>query len=150
MIEWEEEKVIEQNIDRVWSLFADDNIRKIMPHVVKHELIEKTEQEVGARHMQSLKEGRRTKTYIIETLAYEDLPDKKYKQIFFVRGKTFEIDLCFTLHKVDESRTQFIYAGCNQGRNFVGKAMTKMASSRSHMKSVENFMDRVEQEAMKL
>ena len=150
MIEWEDEKIIEQNIDRVWSLFADKNIRKIMPQVVKHELIEKTEQEVGAKHIQSTKEGRRTETYIIETLAYEDLPDKKYKQIFFVLGKTYEIDLCFTLLKLDENRTRFIYAGCNQGRNFFGKAMTKMFSTRRNLKTVKEFMERVETEAMKL
>ena len=150
MIEWEEEKVIEQNIDRVWSLFSDANIRKIMPQVVKHELIEKAEQDVGAKHMQTVKEGRRTETYLVETLAYENLPDKKYKQIFFVLGKAFEIDLCFTLLKIDEGRTHFIYAGCSQGRNFLGRAMTKMMSNRRNLKTVKEFLDRVDQEAMKL
>jgi len=150
MIEWEEARIIRQNIEKVWSLFADSNIRKIMPQVQKHELIEKTEQEVGAKHMQSFKEGKRTKTYVVETLAYEDQLDKKYKQIYFVLGKAFEIDLCFTLHKIDENQTQFIYAGCNQGRNFVGKAMMKLASNKGNLKTVNDFLDRVETEAMKL
>ncbi|WP_422123251.1 SRPBCC family protein [Planococcus sp. X10-3] len=150
MIEWEEEKVIDQEIEKVWSLFADANIRTIMPQVEKHELIEKTEQEVGAKHMQSYKEGKRTETYVVETLAYEDLPDKKYKQIYFVIGKAFEIDLCFTLIKIDENQTKFIYSGCNQGRNFVGKAMMKMVSGKSNMKTVYDFMNRVEEEALKI
>lgn len=150
MIEWEEEKVIHQNIEEVWVLFADANIKKIMPQVDKHELIEKTEQEVGAKHMQSYKEGKRTETYLVETLAYEDKLDKKQKQIFFVIAKAFEIDLCFTLVKMDENTTKFIYSGCNQGRNFVGKAMMKMASNKSNMKTVEEFMDRVEKEAANL
>ncbi len=33
MIEWEEERIIHQNIDKVWTLFADANIKKIMPQV---------------------------------------------------------------------------------------------------------------------
>lgn len=28
MIEWEEERIIHQNIDKVWTLFADANIKK--------------------------------------------------------------------------------------------------------------------------
>lgn len=150
MIEWEEERIIHQNIDKVWSLFADSNIRKIMPQVQKHELIAKTEQEAGAKHLQSSREGKRTETYVVETLVYEDKPDKKYKQIYFVLGKSFEIDLCFTLHKLDENRTQFIYAGYNQGRNFIGKSLMKLASNRSNLKTVHEFMERVETEAMKL
>lgn len=148
MIEWEEERVIHQDIDKVWLLFADANIQKIMPEIEKHELIEKSEQEVGAKHLQSYKEGKRIETYIVNTLAYEDKPDKKYKQIFFVTGKAFEIDLCFSLIKQGEKETKLVYSGCNQGRNFIGRAMMKMASNKSNLKTVEAFLDRVEQEAM--
>lgn len=150
MIEWEEERIIHQNIDKVWTLFADANIKKIMPQVEKHELIEKTEKEIGAKHMQSYKEGKRTETYIVETLAYEDKPDKKHKQIFFVIGKAFEIDLCFFLITLGENKTKLIYSGCNQGRNFIGRAMMKMANNKSNSKTVEAFLDRVEQEVMNL
>ncbi|WP_033541264.1 SRPBCC family protein [Planococcus sp. CAU13] len=150
MIEWEEERVIQQNIEKVWSLFADANIRKIMPQVKKHELIEKTEQETGAKHMQTFREGKRTESYVVETLAYEDQPEKKHKQIFFTIAKAFEVDLCFTLIKLSDNETKFIYSGCNQGRNFIGKAMMKMASNKSNLKTVEDFLDRVEQEALKV
>ena len=147
MIEWEEERVIQQNIEKVWSLFADANIKKIMPQVEKHELIEKSETEVGARHMQTFKEGKRTESYVVETLAYEDLPAKKHKQIYFVIAKAFEVDLCFTLIKLDDNKTNFIYSGCNQGKNFIGKAMMKMASNKSNLKTVNDFLDRVERKA---
>lgn len=150
MIEWEEEKVIHQNIEKVWSLFADRNIRTIMPQVVRHELIERNERDVGAKHLQSVKEGKRMETYVVETVAYEDQPDKKYKQTYFVLGKAFEIDLCFTLVRLDELQTRFIYAGCNQGRNFIGRAMLKLASTKSNLKTVHEFLDRVETESMKL
>ncbi|WP_233569534.1 SRPBCC family protein [Planomicrobium sp. Y74] len=144
------ERIIHLNIEKVWSLFSDVNIQKIMPQVEKHELIEKTEQEVGAKHLQTYKEGKRTETYIVETLVYEDEPDKKYKQIFFVLGKAFEVDLCFSLLRLGENETKFTYSGCNQGLNFIDRAMMEMANNKSNLKTVEAFLDRVEQEAMEV
>ena len=147
MIKWEEERIIGQNIEKIWPLFMDANIKRIMPQVEKHELIEKTEREIGARHMQTFKEGKRTESYVVETRAYIDLPEKKHKQIGFEIAKAFEVDLLFTLDKLDETNTKFTYSGSNKGSNFIGKAMMKMASNKSNMKTVEDFMDRVEKEA---
>jgi hypothetical protein len=149
MIQWKEETVIETNIEKVWELFLDKNIKKIMPKVEKHTLIEKQEWEVGAKHQQSYREGKRVETYIVETLAYEDHPDKKYKQIHFVLGKAFEITLAFTLIKVDDNQTQFIYEGQNKGVNFVGRAMLKLGSEKSNLKVVHEFLEKVRQEAEK-
>jgi hypothetical protein len=149
MIQWKEETVIETSIERVWELFLDKNIKKIMPKVEKHTLIEKQEWEVGAKHQQSYREGKRVETYIVETLAYEDRPDKKHKQIHFVLGKAFEITLAFTLIKVDDSHTQLIYEGQNKGVNFVGRAMLKLGSEKSNLKVVHEFLEKVRQEAGK-
>lgn len=41
MIQWKEEIVINKSIEHVWSLFLDKNIKKIMPKVEEHTLIEK-------------------------------------------------------------------------------------------------------------
>lgn len=150
MIKWREELEISTNIEKVWSLFRDKNIRKIMDKVEDHVLIEKQENEVGAKHRQSYREGKRVETYIVETLAYEDQPEKKHKQISFVLGKAFEITFCFTLHKIDENHTAFIYEGQNKGVNFVGRAMMKLGSEKSNDKVVHDFMARVKQEALKL
>ncbi|MFE4243317.1 hypothetical protein, partial [Peribacillus butanolivorans] len=106
MIQWKEEIIIESNIEKVWSLFFDKNIKKIMDKVEEHTLIEKKEEEVGAKHRQSYREGKRLETYIVETLKYEDLEDKKQKQISFVLGKAFEITLTFTLLKIDDTHTR--------------------------------------------
>jgi hypothetical protein len=150
VIQWKEETIIDVNIEKVWSLFFDENIKKIMPKVEEHTLIEKTEKEAGAKHQQKYREGKRVETYIVETLAFEDLEDRKHKQISFVLGKAFQISLSFTLVKIDEGHTKFIYEGKNEGVNFVGRAMLKLGSEKSNNTVVKEFMDRVEEEALKV
>ena len=150
MIEWKEETIIQTNIETVWNLFLDKNIKKIMPKVEEHTLVEKTETEVGAKHEQKYREGKRVETYIVDTLAYEDTSNKKLKQISFVIGKAFEVNLSFTLEKIDNNHTRFIYSGHNKGINFVGRAMMKLANKKGNQQVVHEFMERVNQEAMKL
>jgi len=149
MIEWKEEAIIETNIEKVWNLFSDEHIKKIMPKVEKHTLIEKTEGEVGAKHQQKYREGKRVETYIVETTQYENTDNKKIKQTSFVLGKAFEITTTFTLLKIDESHTKFIYEGQNKGVNFVGRAMLKLSSKTANNDVVKEFMDRVRIEALK-
>jgi hypothetical protein len=83
-------------------------------------------------------------------MAYEDRDDKKLKQISFVLGKAFEINLTFELQKIDETHTKYIYSGYNKGVNFVGRAMLKLGSEKANQKVVQEYMDRVETEAMKV
>nr|WP_251025898.1 SRPBCC family protein [Bacillus sp. ISL-47] len=142
--------MIETNIEKVWSLFLDEQIKKIMPKVEEHTLIEKTEQEAGAKHRQTYREGKRLETYIVETLDYENGEAKKHKQIQFVLGKAFEIRLAFTLLKIDDNHTKFIYEGQNKGVNFVGRAMLKLGGEKNNHKVVEEFMQRVREEALKI
>jgi hypothetical protein len=150
MIQWKEETIIEANIEQVWDLFLDKNIKKIMPKVEEHTLIAKTEGEVGAKHQQKYREGKRVETYIVETLAHENKPEKKLKKITFVLGKAFEITFSFTLEKMDNRNTKFIYEGQNKGVNFVGRAMLKLGSEKSNRQVVQEFMDKVKTEAMKV
>jgi hypothetical protein len=147
VIHWKEDIVIEKNIEKVWSLFLDKNIKKIMPKVEEHILIEKKENEVGAKHQQKYREGKRVESYIVDTLAYEDLEAKKLKQISFVLGKAFEITFSFTLLKIDETHTKFIYEGQNKGANFVGRAMLKLGNEKSNNIVVKEFLQKVNQEA---
>lgn len=149
MIQWKEEMIIEANIEKVWELFSDQNIKRIMPKVEEHTLVEKTEREVGAKHQQTYREGKRVETYIVETTAYEESDDKKLKQTSFVLGKAFEITTTFALYKIDETHTKFVYEGQNKGVNFVGRAMLKLGSKESNNKVVEEFMQKVKEEAMK-
>jgi hypothetical protein len=149
-MKWKEEVIIEGNIDKIWSLFLDEHIHKIMPKVEEHTIIEKAEDQVGAKHRQSYREGKRLETYIVETLAYDNHEDRKHKQISFVLGKAFKITLAFTLIKVDATHTKFVYEGKNEGINFVGRAMLKLGSEKSNQSVVKEFMQRVEQEALKL
>lgn len=150
MIQWKEETIIAADIEKVWSMFSDENIKRIMPKVEEHTLIEKKEDEVGAKHRQTYREGKRLETYIVETVAYEDLAEKKHKKISFVLGKAFEITLNFTLLKIDNTQTKFIYEGQNKGVNFVGRSMLKLGSDKSNNKVVIEFMGKVKEEALKV
>ncbi|MBF0707888.1 SRPBCC family protein [Alkalihalobacillus hwajinpoensis] len=149
MISWKEEKVIRVPIETVWDLFRDENIQTIMPKVEEHVLMELEEDQVGAKHRQTYREGKRLETYMVETIAYEDREEYKEKRISFVLGKAFEISLGFILEKVSESETKFIYEGQNKGVNFVGRAMLKLSRQKDQMNVVQEFMDRVESEAIK-
>jgi hypothetical protein len=149
VIQWKEEKVIPANIETVWSLFSDKNIKRIMPKVEEHILIEKSETEAGAKHKQTYREGKRLETYIVDTLIYEDREVEKKKQIQFVLGKAFVVTLTFTLINIDESHTRLLYEGENKGVNFVGRAMLKLAGKKSNLDVVMEFLERVQAEAMK-
>lgn len=150
VIQWNEERIIHQPIEKIWRLFSDEHIQKIMPKVEEHTLIEGSEERAGAKHRQTYREGKRLETYIVETLQYENRPDYKKKEIQFVLGKAFEVRLSFTLQMLSENETKFIYEGTNKGVNFVGRAMMKLSSPKSNMDVVNEFMDRVELEAAKL
>ncbi|TFB14228.1 SRPBCC family protein [Filobacillus milosensis] len=146
-MEWKEEQVINANIETVWSLFQPDQMQRIMPKVVKHELVEHVEGEVGTKYEQSYQEGKRVETYIVETLGHTNEPEYKYLKVGFVLGKAFEIETAYTFKKIDERETLFIYEGSNKGVNFVGRAMLKLAGKKASTKVVDEFMERVKEEA---
>jgi hypothetical protein len=135
-------------IDKVWELFQDENLQRIMPNVVEHKPIEKKDGVVGSTYEQSYREGRRVETYTVEYTEYENTESKKHLAFSFTIGKAFEVATAFTLIKVDESLTHFIYTGQNKGVNFLGKVMLKMAGDKNNDKVVHDFLDKVEQESM--
>lgn len=149
MIEWKEERIIATNIEDIWELFSEENMPIIMPKVVKNVPVDIKEDVVGSKYEQTYQEGKRTETYIVETVGYEDSEEKKFKRIKFTLAKTFEVDLSFTLKKIDSDHTNFIYEGQNKGTRFIGKMITKLSSKRSNNKVVYEFIDRVEHQALK-
>ena len=149
MIKWHEERVIPVNIETVWQLFELENIQRIMPNVVENKVLEQREGVVGSTYQQKYKEGKRIETYIVEDLEYENTPEKKHNKIGFTLAKAFEIEAAFTLIKIDENQTRFIYQGENKGLNFLGKVLLKLGGEKNNQKVVTEFMDRVETEAMK-
>ena len=149
MIKWHEERVIPVNIETIWQLFELENIQRIMPNVVENKVLEQREGVVGSTYQQKYKEGKRIETYIVEDLEYENTPEKKHNKIGFTLAKAFEIEAAFTLIKIDENQTRFIYQGENKGLNFLGKVLLKLGGEKNNQKVVTEFMDRVETEAMK-
>ncbi|MGM0843446.1 MAG: SRPBCC family protein [Bacillota bacterium] len=149
MIQWREETMIAVNIEKVWSLFQEENMHKIMPKVIENTPVHLTEEVTGSKYQQTYQEGKRIETYMVETLGYENTESRKYKRIEFVIAKAFEVNLSFTLEKVAETQTRFIYEGHNKGRNFVGRAMLKLGGEKNNLKVVQDFMNLVEKEATK-
>ncbi|MFC0190102.1 SRPBCC family protein [Fictibacillus aquaticus] len=148
MITWRSEREIAVNIEEVWELFNDDQIQRIMPNVVEHVLLEKKPGMVGSNYKQSYKEGKRVETYVVTVLEFEETETRKHQKWSFVLGKAFEIEFSFTLTKLDEGRTRFLYEGQNKGINFLGRVLMKLGE-KSNNKVVQDFMDTVEREALK-
>lgn len=149
MIQWSKESTIPVNIDKVWELFSPENVPRIMPNVVEHKVIEEKEGIVGSIYEQKYKDGKREETYIIENLEYENTDLKKHNKIGFTLGKSFEVEASFTLIKIDESQTKFIYSGQTKALNTKGKVMLKIGGEKNGEKMVKDFMELVEQEALK-
>jgi len=148
MLTWSKEIIIDANIETIWNLFEVDNIQRIMPQVIEHKVIEGRIGEVGTKYRQKYQEGKRIETYIVEDLEHEDLPDKKHHRIGFVLAKMFEIEAAYTLVKIDEETTSFVYSGQNKGLNFVSKTLLIIGGMKNNEKIVLEFMERVENEAL--
>ena len=149
MIKWYEERTIPVNIEVIWHLFEIENIQRIMPNVIENKVLEMKEGVVGSTYQQKYKEGKRVETYIVEDLEYESTPEKKHNKIGFSLANAFDIEAAFTLIKLEENQTKFIYQGQNTGKNFLGKVLLKLGGEKNNNKVVTDFMDRVESEALK-
>jgi hypothetical protein len=149
MIQWNEEIIIPTNIEKVWELFGDDQVQRIMPNVVERKPLEVKDGIVGSTYSETYQEGKRKESYTGTILAYQDTPTKKHKKTEFILAKAFKIGNSFTLEKVDEHNTRFIYGGKNEGINFLGRALLKLGSSKSNDKVVRDFLHLVKEEAIK-
>lgn len=149
MIEWKEEIVIPANIETVWKLFGDDQVKRIMPNVVERKPLDVKEGVAGSTYTETYQEGKRKETYTGTILEFEDSPAKKHKKTEFVLAKAFKIENTFTLEKVDEQTTRFIYGGKNEGINFLGRALLKLGGTKSNQKVVTDFLNLVKEEALK-
>ena len=148
-MKWEKERIIDAPIDSIWALFEEENAQRIMPKVVENRWIDKKPGITGSTYEQTYQEGKRQETYVVEIADYEDSNVRKYKRIQFQLARAFEMNLAFTLEKITEQQTKFIYAGSNEGINFVGRAMLKLSSGKNGDQVIIDFLDRVEKEALK-
>lgn len=149
MVKWKEERIIPANIEKVWSLFLDENVKRLMPKVEEHILLENNDNEAGAKHAQSYYEGKQLQSYVVETVAFEDLPERKYKHTRFTLSQLFQVDYRYTLEKVSDTETRLIYEGAQKGLTLTGKAMLLSGSKAKRKETIQAFMERVESEASK-
>lgn len=147
MVKWKEEIIIDAPIEQVWQLFMDRNIKRIMPKVEEHLLLEKEDDTLGAKHSQSYYAGSQLESYLVETTAFEDTPEHKHKSVKFLMSGMFEVEYRYTLEKMGENQTKFHYEGSNKGANMTAKAMLLAGSKRKREETVRAFMQRVKIEA---
>lgn len=149
MLTWHKEITIQAPIETIWNLFDLDNIQRIMPNIVEHKPLEIKEGVVGSTYEQTYKEGKRTQTYIVTDIEYENTTHKKHNKIEFTLANLFKIQAGFTLIKIDDNSTRFIYTGQNEGVNFIGRILSKMGSKKQNEKVVNDFVELVRTEALK-
>ncbi|WP_028608372.1 SRPBCC family protein [Paenibacillus harenae] len=149
MITWSKEIKIPASIETVWRLFDLDQIQRIMPNVIEHKPVDLKEGVIGSTYQQTYQEGKRKETYIVTDIEYENTGRLKHKRIEFVLAKAFKIQAGFTLKKVDENLTTFIYTGQNEGINFLGRSLLRLGGSKNNDKVVDEFVDLVRSEAVK-
>lgn len=143
MIEWNEQRVINASIDKVWALFTDEQLQTIMPQLEKHQLIEGPPNKPGSKYAQQNRVGNRLVSYVMEITAYEDSAEQKRRSLRFVAAGLFRISLSFALTKISDEQTLFTYSGSNIGANLVGKTLLKLDPQNSSRQEVEDLMERV-------
>lgn len=143
MIQWNEQRVINAPIDKVWSLFSDERLQTIMPQLEKHQLLEGPPNQAGSKYAQQNRMGNRLVSYVMEITDYEDLPDHKRKDLRFVAAGLFRISLSFVLTRLDDEQTLFVYSGSNTGVNLLGRTLLKLDPQNSSRQQVEELMERV-------
>lgn len=79
MIQWNEQRLINAPIEKVWSLFSDEQLQTIMPQLEKHQLLEGPPNQVGSKYAQQNRLGNRLVSYVMTITAYEDLPSTNAK-----------------------------------------------------------------------
>lgn len=150
MIQWNEEIMIPTSIENVWSLFGDDQYKRIMPNVVERKPLDVKEGVVGSTYTETYQEGKRQESYIVTVLEYQDTATKKHKKTEFLLAKAFNIQTSYTLEKVDENTTRFTYSGKNEGINFLGRSLLKLGGTKNNNKVVTDFVNLVKEESLKV
>ena len=144
---WNKTIVIDENIEKVWSLFNEDKYKRIMPQVVSHKLV--SEDGNTKVYEEVYREGKREETYLLTEVLEQDTTDVKHSTFSFTIANMIESEGSFLLEKIDDQRTKFTYSGDNQGKNFFMKTMLKLASKKNDEKVVNEFMERVLEESTK-
>lgn len=146
-MEWKEETLIPTHIEVVWKIFQDQNAEKLFPNVTEQKLIEGEENSIGAKYLQTYMDGKRTSSYVVETVLYWDEPDRKEKKMSFQSEEAFQITQHFYLIKLNENETQLIYKGEKKPVNFKGKLLLKLMAKRDQDCIVQKTVQRIREAA---
>ncbi|MGE8203893.1 SRPBCC family protein [Heyndrickxia sp. NPDC080065] len=151
MKSWSKEIAIDTPIDQVWGLLdgSIEDMQKIMPQVVDYKPIKVTDEGVGSIYLQKYKEGKRTQEYEVETLEYENFPDKKKLKVGFSLANMFEITALYELSQINREKTLFKYTCTNRPLKSFLKLFLFFASDKVVMKFCERVKNVAEEEYKK-
>ncbi len=150
MLKWKETITIPANIETVWSLFQIENLQTIMPEVISTVVLEAKKGIVGSTYLQKYKEGNQVISYVVTDLEHTDQPDYKHTTSSFTIMKLINVLVSYTLEAIDDQNTRFTYSGQNTGANIIGKLLLKFTPKKSNQKIVDDFIQRVYDESIKL
>lgn len=146
---WNKTIELNANIEDVWTLFSEENYKTIMPQVVSHDLMSEDKESKTKVYEEVYREGKREEKYLLTEILVEDTESIKHSTFSFTIANMIYSEGSFYLEAVDDKTTKFTYSGDNQGKNFFMKMMLKMASKKNDEKVVNEFMNRVKEEAEK-
>ncbi|MUK89834.1 SRPBCC family protein [Ornithinibacillus sp. L9] len=146
MREWKQGKNISAPIEQVWKLFDGslEDMQKIMPNVVENKLVKETDNGVGSIYRQKFREGKKIQEYDVETLIYENEPNRKKMKVAFTLANMFEITTTYEVEKLEDDKTYFVYTTTNNPLKWPAKILMKLGGGD---KVVVQFVERVKQVA---
>lgn len=140
---WNKTITINANIETVWTLFNEENYKKIMPQVVSHELVSEDIEAKTKVYEEVYREGRREETYLLTEIIIENSEVVKHKTFNFTISNMIYSEGSFLLEKIDKDNTKFTYSGFNEGMNVFIKIMLKFVSKKNDDKVVDEFLERL-------
>lgn len=136
--------IISKNINECFELFdfSENNVKKIDPTILFHNIENETENKIGSTYLQ----GRDDNGNVLETLVtiteYIDENDHKKISAEFNISNYFNIQYYYELNKIDENCTKFTYFTSTTPTKIFTKIMYKLLRLEKKY-NVNNFLEHI-------
>ncbi|MGB8000154.1 MAG: SRPBCC family protein [Anaerobacillus sp.] len=114
--QWEKSLIINAPIDDIWR-FLDgglEDLQEVMPNVVDHKVMKKTDSGIGSIHRQKYRVGNKLLEYDVHTLEYMNQKKHKKLTLAFELTDMCKINCSYELFEVSKKVTKLRYYGVNE------------------------------------
>lgn len=114
--QWDESHIIYAPIDDVWR-FLDgelEDLQEVMPNVVDHKVMKKTDIGIGSIHRQKYRMGNQLIEYDVYTLDYINHKNHKKLAVGFELKEMCRINCSYELFEKSTNVTKLRYYGVNE------------------------------------